>query len=123
MIFFGGTNLFWDTYNYIFTFNEYTFFKANIKVSPDFYSRKFDKLMELKDIKSQFEIHLLIKMKACSTKLRLQCKNVYNKWRIDVIRDVYSGTQIEEPSFYIGDDSVLYYASKNNFYCQCQMIT
>lgn len=105
------------------TFNEYTFFKANIIVSPDSYTRKFDKLMELKDVRSEFEIHLLIKMEGYTTKLRLKCKYMYNEWKITVIKDFYSGNLIEDPFFCIGEDSFLYYASKNDFYCQCKIVT
>jgi hypothetical protein len=126
-------------YNYVLNYDEYTFFKANISVSEYSYSRKFNKLYELKNTEcSSCEIHLLIKIPKLKymTKLRLKCRKNYNRWNIittkefkygssDTISDTRSDTISEnsiDPFFCITDDHVLHYASRNDFYCKCQVM-
>jgi hypothetical protein len=119
-------DLFWNTYNYLLNFNEYTFFKANTFVSEYSYSRKFDKLYELKNKNSaECELHLIVKIPELKyiTKLRLKGRKDYNGWKVNVTKDVVNKeTKDVDVFFCITDDSILHYTSKHDFYCKCQSI-
>jgi hypothetical protein len=114
--------LFWNLYNYAFTFNEYIFYKANIIVESKFYSQKFDTICKLNNTKSETEIHLLIKLLEPKSfaKLRLKCRKDFNEWNIQVTQDL--GFKIHPILFCITDDNCLKYASKHDFYCKHQII-
>jgi hypothetical protein len=122
------SNIFWGTYNYISNYDEYTFFKANTFLSEHSYSRKFDTLYKLKNLCSECELHLVIKIPKLKymTKLRLKCRKNYNQWKINVIKDFECGPLPEKDAgdvfFCITDDSVLHYTSRNDFYCKCTSI-
>lgn len=114
--------LFWNLYNYILTFNEYNFYKANITFESKFYSQRFNNICKLNNAKTESEIHLLIKIidSKSFTKLRLKCRKYYQEWNIHIIQDF--GLEHQDILFCITDDNFLQYASKRDFYCKYQII-